>query len=341
MQSSPMTAVPTAARRRVGHLVSRLAWPARAHRSAAGTTPAASPRRQHRAAAARFAAFALAQIAATVFVASALAQGTTCDDFKATLAKRIEATGVRGYSLEVQPASARVPADAKVIGTCESGAFKVVYRRWGAARATGDSPGDGSVAAALSGGSAAAAPARRASGAAAEAAPKAVTAPPAALAPPATQSPATGAGPKPRAEPATGSALAARTAPAAAAASSTAAAAPPVAASPAASAARADSPDRAAAPPVAASRTPGPVAAGDAQAASAADSVAPPAAAVSDAVAAGADAALPSHAGDFLATNWRWIAALLALGLGAAGLWVWRSYLSPYDKDGLPRGPKL
>ena len=74
-------------------------------------------------------------VVSMTFAAGAQAQSSACDDFKAVLAARIESTGVRGYSLETVPASASVPSDAKVIGTCESGARKILYRRWGAARA--------------------------------------------------------------------------------------------------------------------------------------------------------------------------------------------------------------
>ncbi len=63
---------------------------------------------------------------------AALAQSSNaCDMLKATLAQRIEATGVRGYSLEAVPASEPTPKDGRVIGNCEGGAFKMVYRRFG------------------------------------------------------------------------------------------------------------------------------------------------------------------------------------------------------------------
>jgi Protein of unknown function (DUF1161) len=70
------------------------------------------------------------------------AQGQTgaCEQLTARLAARIESTGVRGYSLEVVPAAAPMPRDGKVIGTCEAGARKVVYRRWGGAAAASPAP---------------------------------------------------------------------------------------------------------------------------------------------------------------------------------------------------------
>lgn len=69
---------------------------------------------------------------------AAQGQGGACEQLKARLAAGIEATGVRGYSLEVVPAAAPAPRDGKVIGNCEGGARKVVYRRWGGAAAAGE-----------------------------------------------------------------------------------------------------------------------------------------------------------------------------------------------------------
>ena len=69
-------------------------------------------------------------VASIVLTTSPLARASPCDDYKAVLAARIEATGVRGYSLEVVLANAPVPPGAKVIATCEAGARKFLYRRW-------------------------------------------------------------------------------------------------------------------------------------------------------------------------------------------------------------------
>ncbi|HEV7914017.1 MAG TPA: DUF1161 domain-containing protein, partial [Albitalea sp.] len=69
--------------------------------------------------------------------AQAQAPAGPCDVLKATLAARIEATGVRGYSLEAVPGRTPVPSGAKVIGTCEGGATKMLYRRWAIGQAAG------------------------------------------------------------------------------------------------------------------------------------------------------------------------------------------------------------
>ena len=64
----------------------------------------------------------------------AQAQSSACETLKATLAARIESTGVRGYAMDVVPGRTPVPSGAKVIGNCDGGAYKVVYWRWASAR---------------------------------------------------------------------------------------------------------------------------------------------------------------------------------------------------------------
>lgn len=71
--------------------------------------------------------------AAALVAADARAQAT-CEEFKAELAARIDATGARGYSLDTAPAGTPTPAGAKVIGTCDAGATLIFYRRWAVAR---------------------------------------------------------------------------------------------------------------------------------------------------------------------------------------------------------------
>ncbi len=68
-----------------------------------------------------------------LLVPAAQAQGSACEQVKSMLAARIEATGVRGYGLEIVPASDKVPPGAQAIGTCAGGANKIVYRRFAAA----------------------------------------------------------------------------------------------------------------------------------------------------------------------------------------------------------------
>ena len=76
-------------------------------------------------------ALAATLAAAMLLAAAARAQTSASDQVKSTLAARFEASGVRGFSLEAVPADTPQPADARVIGNCEGGAYKVLYRRWG------------------------------------------------------------------------------------------------------------------------------------------------------------------------------------------------------------------
>ena len=56
--------------------------------------------------------------------------GTPCDEVKASIAAKLDAKGVKDYALDVV-ATAEV-ADQKVVGSCEAGAKKIVYKRGGA-----------------------------------------------------------------------------------------------------------------------------------------------------------------------------------------------------------------
>jgi hypothetical protein len=53
----------------------------------------------------------------------------SCDDLKAEIAKKIEANGVKTYTLDVVDKDAQ--ADGKVVGTCGGGTKKIVYTRGG------------------------------------------------------------------------------------------------------------------------------------------------------------------------------------------------------------------
>jgi hypothetical protein len=231
---------------------------------------------------------ALAAVMA-VLACGAQAQTSACDDFKATLAARIESTGVRGYSLETVPASTAVPSGAKVIGTCESGAFKILYRRWGAARAPSGAASEARVASSPQGSAVPEAQSRRA---------------------PITQ--VVRNSPPPTAS------------------------APVVVPLPVAR-----SKETASAPAVV---PPEPVklpsgSASDVVAVRAADRPAS-VPAVDSMVAPDPAIPLMRRTADFLSGQWAWFAALgLVALLGVR--WLWRTYLSPYDRDGLPRGPRL
>ena len=206
----------------------------------------------------------------------ALAQANACDQLKATLAARIEATGVRGYSLEVVPAATPAPAGAKAIGNCEGGARKVLYRRWGGASAS---------------------------------APEAIVAP----APP-PQRPPPVARPNVAAPGASVLALAPASSPA-----------PSPASAPAAIPAPANTPlARASAVDVVLE----------------ADAAITPAAQTLPPEPPSEKPPLSQRVSEFVTTNWRWLLALLLVPLSVLG-WAWRAHHLAYDKNGLPRGPRL
>lgn len=61
-------------------------------------------------------------------VAKAKVTGSkSCDDLKAGVAAKIEANGVKTYTLDIVP-TAEVK-DGKVVGTCGGGSKKIVYKK--------------------------------------------------------------------------------------------------------------------------------------------------------------------------------------------------------------------
>ena len=62
--------------------------------------------------------------------ASIFAQGPKpCEELKAEIAKKIEAKNVRSYSLEIVPNEKANEVEGKVVGSCEGGTKKIVYRK--------------------------------------------------------------------------------------------------------------------------------------------------------------------------------------------------------------------
>jgi hypothetical protein len=50
-----------------------------------------------------------------------------CEELKSEIAAKLDAKGVKSYSLEITPKEQDV--EGKVVGTCEGGTKKIVYRR--------------------------------------------------------------------------------------------------------------------------------------------------------------------------------------------------------------------
>jgi hypothetical protein len=73
-------------------------------------------------------------IAAVLFVpACGYAQGAKpCEELKTEIAAKLDAKGVKGYSLDIVAKDADA-ADGKVVGTCEGGTKKIAYKKEAAA----------------------------------------------------------------------------------------------------------------------------------------------------------------------------------------------------------------
>jgi len=64
--------------------------------------------------------------ASLLFSAPAFA-GKPCEELKSEIAAKLDAKGVKGYTLDI--VSADQAADKKVVGSCEGGAKRIVYSR--------------------------------------------------------------------------------------------------------------------------------------------------------------------------------------------------------------------
>lgn len=251
----------------------------------------------------------------------------SCELLKQQLATRIPPE-IRGYSMDDVPAKTPLPPGGKVIGNCEGGARKVVYRRFGGPPLTGE-------------GTAATAPVAKVTPASAPAtaAPKAAVA---AASVPGPRPVASAVAAKPAASPAAATKPAPAVAPAKPAASEVVAkpatpAAPAKATAPAAVAAVATAATVAIAPTTASEAPLAPVAVSRVFDQPATASPRP----ITQAAAAAAPAETQAADDDgFLARHGRWLWGLLALPLLALS-WAWVSHRMAYDEAGLPRGPRL
>jgi hypothetical protein len=68
-------------------------------------------------------------LAAVLFVpACSSAQGAKpCEELKSEIATKLDAKGVKSYSLEIVPKDQ--DAEGKAVGSCEGGTKKIMYRR--------------------------------------------------------------------------------------------------------------------------------------------------------------------------------------------------------------------
>jgi hypothetical protein len=65
--------------------------------------------------------------AALLFAASIAYAAKPCDELKAEIAKKIEANGVKSYTLDIVDKDKE--AEGKVVGSCDGGIKKIVYNR--------------------------------------------------------------------------------------------------------------------------------------------------------------------------------------------------------------------
>lgn len=66
-------------------------------------------------------------VALSLVLPAVWAQVKPCEELKSEIAAKIEANGVKNYTLEIV-ASDQV-GDRKVVGSCEGGSKKIVYER--------------------------------------------------------------------------------------------------------------------------------------------------------------------------------------------------------------------
>jgi hypothetical protein len=70
----------------------------------------------------------LAFLIALALIALPVAAKKPCEELKAEIEAKIQAKGITKYTLEIVPAKQEVK-DEKVVGTCDGGASKIVYKR--------------------------------------------------------------------------------------------------------------------------------------------------------------------------------------------------------------------
>ncbi len=69
----------------------------------------------------------IAAVALLMIAGSASAAVKPCEELKSEIDAKLQAKGVKSYSLEVVASDA--VKDEKVVGTCEGGSKKIIYKR--------------------------------------------------------------------------------------------------------------------------------------------------------------------------------------------------------------------
>lgn len=68
-------------------------------------------------------------IALTAMSMSAYAQRKDCEELKSEIQAKIEKNGVPKFTLTIVPAEQAKDADGKVVGSCDGGTQRIVYKR--------------------------------------------------------------------------------------------------------------------------------------------------------------------------------------------------------------------
>lgn len=73
----------------------------------------------------------VAVVAALLIASPALAQRKDCNELKGEIEGKIKANGVKMFTLDVVPTEKVKEGDGKVVGSCDGGAQKIVYKKGG------------------------------------------------------------------------------------------------------------------------------------------------------------------------------------------------------------------
>ena len=71
----------------------------------------------------------VAVVAALLIATPALAQRKDCGELKTEIEGKIKANGVKSFTLDVVPTEQVKEGDGKVVGSCDGGTQKIVYKR--------------------------------------------------------------------------------------------------------------------------------------------------------------------------------------------------------------------
>jgi Protein of unknown function (DUF1161) len=73
----------------------------------------------------------IAVIASLLIAAPALAQRKDCEELKSEIDAKIKKNGVKEFTLEILPSDQVKEGTGAVVGSCDGGTKKIVYKRGG------------------------------------------------------------------------------------------------------------------------------------------------------------------------------------------------------------------